>query len=294
MDVSIIIVNYNTITLLCNAIDSVFEKTESVDYEIIVVDNDSTDNSENIIPQKYGNKVFYLKLPHNIGFGRANNEGIKIAKGRNIFLLNPDIILINNAVKILSDYLDENKDIGVCGGNLYNEHQNPTISFVRILPSIKEELDQFFFYLPSRIIYGKNRDFNHTGKSMIVKAVIGADMMIRKEVLEEVGCFDFDFFMYHEELELCHRIGKANYKIKNVPNAKIIHLEGKSLSCNTERRRKMLNARTLFYKKTHSNLYRFIADSIFYLTAVSRIIIFSVLRNKEKSFYWKFILKNIR
>jgi len=294
ISVSIIFVNYNTVSYLCKSIDSVLDKTQLIDFEIIVVDNNSIDHSKEIIHNKYGTKVIYLPLSENIGFGRANNEGIKIARGRNIFLLNPDTILINNAVKILSDFLDQHVEVGVCGGNLYDENENPTISFVRILPSIKEELDQFFFYLPSRIRYGKNKNFNYTKKNINVKAVIGADMMIRKKVLEETGVFDPDFFMYHEELELCHRISKANYKIKSVPDAKIIHLEGKSLSCDLEKRKKMLNARKLFYKKIHGNLYHFMVDCIFYQTAALRIIVFCILGNREKIRLWKYILKNIR
>ena len=105
MDVSIIIINYNTISFLIDAVDSIFAKTEGIEYEIIVVDNNSNDNSKTIIMEKYGKKVIYLSLPENIGFGRANNEGAKIAKGRNLFFLNPDTLLLNNATKILSDYL---------------------------------------------------------------------------------------------------------------------------------------------------------------------------------------------
>jgi len=143
MDVSIIIVNYNTAKLLMDAIDSVFEKTEGVTYEIIIVDNNSPSNPKDILIERYGDKIIYLGLSENIGFGRANNEAAKIAKGRNLFFLNPDTILLNNAVKILSDYLDDNPCVGCCGGNLVDRDGKPTKSFSRYFDSLLfDEINQ--------------------------------------------------------------------------------------------------------------------------------------------------------
>ena len=293
-DVSIIIVNYNTASLLCDAINSVIEKTEGIEYEIIVVDNNSDDNSENIIPQKYGKKVVYIKLPENIGFGRANNEGVKYAKGRNILLLNPDTILINNAIKILSDYLDNHSGTAVCGGNLYDENLNPAHSFSRHFISIFYEIDLFALNWLSKIRYGKNSEFNNTEKNLKVACIVGADLMIKKAVFEQVGGFDADFFMYHEEQELCFRIKKNGYKIESIPEAKIIHLEGKSFTSNLDRQKRQLEAQNLFYKKTHSSLYRNIANGIFYLTAITRLFVFNLSNNQNKINIWSFILKNIK
>ncbi len=293
MDVSIIIVNYNTISFLTNAIDSILEKTKEIEYEIIVIDNNSSDNSQNILSEKYGDKVHYKKLPENIGFGRANNEGIKIAKGRNIFLLNPDTLLINNAVKILSDFLDSNKNVGVCSGNMYDENLNPTYSFMPVFPSITWELDILFNNKLFNLIYGKCYWFNSTKYPKNVAHVTGADMMTRKEIMKETGGFDPDFFMYEEETELIYRIKKKGYKVMSVPQAEIIHLEGKSFSSNLDRLKRITSARSLFYKKTHGSVYQFIVDFIYRITAISRIIVFSIFKNEEKTSYWKFVLKNI-
>lgn len=94
MDVSVIIVNYKTSQLLVQAIDSILGKTEDIVYEIIVVDNHSQDDSERVVHERYGNRVTYLPLAENVGFGRANNEGLRIARGRNVLFLNPDTILV--------------------------------------------------------------------------------------------------------------------------------------------------------------------------------------------------------
>ena len=131
MDVSIIIVNYNTLELTKNTIDSVNEKTKDLNYEIILVDNASTDGSVEFFEKEYKNKIIFIKNDENLGFGRANNRGIKIAKGKYVFLLNSDTLLINNAIKILFDFMEKNNNCGVCGGNLYTLTLQPTNSFFR-------------------------------------------------------------------------------------------------------------------------------------------------------------------
>ncbi|MDE7402043.1 MAG: glycosyltransferase, partial [Muribaculaceae bacterium] len=119
MDVSIIIVNYNTSKLVNDAIDSVIRHTAGIDYEIIVVDNATEDLSQTL--KEYSNpKIRTIQLSENVGFGQANNAALEIASGRNILFLNPDTKILNNAVTILSDYLDNHPECGVCVGILYN------------------------------------------------------------------------------------------------------------------------------------------------------------------------------
>ena len=293
MKVSIIIVNYNTKELTKQCLQSVFEKTQDIDFEVIVVDNASHDGSQKMLKEEFTN-VRLVENPENIGFGRANNEGIKIAKGQNVFLLNPDTILINNAVKTLSDYLDKNKNVAICGGNLFDEEMKPAHSFSNHFISIFYEIDLFTLNGLSKIIYGKNRNFNHTKKNLEVACIVGADLMIKKTVFDQVGGFDPDFFMYHEEQELCLRVKKNGYKIVSVPESNIIHLEGKSFTCNLNRLKRQLEARNLFYKKTHSSFYKYIADSIFYLTAITRLFVFKLSNNQNKINIWSFMLKNIK
>lgn len=104
IDVSIILVNYNTTELLVNAIQSVYDKSRGFTYEIIVVDNNSQSSPEQALKDCFLGRVIYIPLAENVGFGRANNEGIKIANGRNLFLLNTDTYLVNNAIYILKCY----------------------------------------------------------------------------------------------------------------------------------------------------------------------------------------------
>lgn len=251
MDVSVIIVNYNTLELTKNTIDSVVEKTKDLSYEIILVDNASTDGSAEFFEKEYKNKITFIKNNENLGFGRANNKGIEIAKGKYVFLLNSDTLLINNAIKILFDFMEKHEEVGVCGGNLYTQNLKPTHSYKKILPNIWTELNNYF-NIPEKIILKllkKQKDFNNTNKNIEVGYITGADMLIRKQILNICGNFDKEIFMYYEEVELSYRIKKLGFKIYNIPSAKIIHLEGKSFNFKEERYRRQIQGKyKCFYK----------------------------------------------
>lgn len=292
MNVSIIIVNYNTKELTLQTIASVFEKTADINFEVIVVDNASTDGSTEAIEKTFP-EVKLIKSNENLGFGRANNLGATIASGRNLLFLNPDTLLVNNAVKILSDYLDLHESVGVCGGNLYDAEMKPAssyhLSFSPLLFDINSILSKKLFPL----IYGKNYTFNHTGKHKKVAHIVGANMMIRKSIFDQVGGFDKEYFMYREETELNYRVYKKGYNTMSIPEAKIIHLESKSFSCNYNRTKCILESRKIHYRKVGNQFSYLIGNIIYAIFSILRMCIFKIKRNNEKVRYWKFILKNL-
>ena len=292
MDVSIIIVNYNTLKITNDCIESVFKKTKNLSYEIILVDNASTDGSREFFTQD--SRIKYVFNETNIGFGRANNVGINIAKGRNIIFLNSDTLLCNNAIQILSTYLDSHPDVAGGGGNLYQQDLSPAYSYGYLFPSLMYEFNFLFFYIPSKLWYGKNQNHNFTGKAMYVPHISGANLMIKKEVLEKVGLYNDAFFMYREETELCFRIIKSGYKLVNLPNAKIIHLEGKSCPIDKQLRKAkwMYDSRKTFLCLYHNTLYVQVADILNRLGIYSRIILHSFYRKEYKN-YWTTVLKYI-
>lgn len=292
MDISIIIVNYNTSALIKSLLDSLYEKTEGVSYEVIVVDNNPTEQFT-IDLKNYLDKIIYLPLKENVGFGRANNEGLKVAKGRNIFFLNPDTLLVNNAIKILSDYLDNNDKVGECGGNLYDRNMNPIHSFVRTLPSPIWDFNSLLGNLLFKILYGKNIQYNFTCKPLSVGYVTGADMMVKRAVLDEVGGFDPEFFMYYEETELSSRIKKNGYDIVSVPDAEIIHLEGQSISTNDRREALKSVSKKLYYRKTQSMFAYHLSNLFAYTNAILRIIYAKLREDKSQEEYWSIIKNNI-
>ena len=285
IDVSIIIVNYNTTSLVVNAIDSLFQKTRDITFEIIVVDNASNDDPEKRLLEEFC-EVSIIKLKENIGFGRANNEGLKKARGRNILFLNSDTLLLTNSVKILSDYLDTHPKVGACGGNLYNVNGKPIYSYHRLIPGIfSEELAVLTMGISNRFIY--QPFFNYTSHPIAVGNVSGANMMVSRKVLDEVGIFDPDFFMYSEETELSWRIKRKGYKIMNVPQSKIVHLEGKSFKVPETRMRMMLESRAKYYIKTRGLTYLRVANILLWLGVGINIIGWKILKRREREVFYK-------
>jgi GT2 family glycosyltransferase len=292
MDVSVIIVNYNTIGVLVPAIKSIFEQTKDISYELIVVDNNSADNSESIILKEFGKNVIYMALSENIGFGRANNKAAAIAKGKYLFFLNPDTLLLNNSIKTFFDFMELHPEAGICGGNLFDNNLQPMHSYMPLLPGVRTELNTLFGYLPFKLIWGRIYDFNTTTNIREVGYVTGADFFIRKELFEKQNGFDPEFFMYYEETELTHRIKKDGYLVYNLPLAKIIHLEGRSIVSDINRQKKGLASRVIYYKKTKSVMQIYLIDVIFLLKCKLLILFFLLKGEKEELALWRYKKEN--
>lgn len=233
MQVSVIIVSYNTKELTKKAIQAVIDKTEGIDYEIIVIDNASKDGSVEELKKTFQDKITLIESKENLGFGRANNLGMKQAQGKYVFLLNSDTELINNAIKIFYDYMEQNEQVGVCGGNLYNVNMVPEQGFMMYRDSVYSFLFWRYLELFYNIISKFNKKkhyfrFNYSNKVKEVGYVSGADMFIRRSALEKSGLFDETFFMYGEDVDLNFRIRNCGYLIKSVPQAQIYHYVSKS------------------------------------------------------------------
>lgn len=287
MDVSIIIVNYNTILLILDCILSIKKYTKDIIYEIIIVDNDSNDDIEKIFNEKFINEtnIKFIKLSKNIGFGRANNEGFKIARGKYILCLNPDTLLVNNAIKIMADFLDRNSKVGICGGNLYDKSMKPTHSFKRFYPSILWEIDTLSFHKLEKFIYRNNATFNHSKLPMEVAYITGADLMIRKDLLNKIGGYNSSFFMFFEETDLCLKAKKEGFKIMNIPEAKIQHLEGQSyknekdIIIKEKSVRLWEESRLIFYTLNRPKIVKTIANYIYRLSLNICYIIFKKIHH---------------
>ncbi|GHV72145.1 glycosyl transferase [Spirochaetia bacterium] len=293
MDVSIIIVNYNTKQLLYNCLMSIYEQTKDIDFEIIVSDNGSIDGSNEMIHMDFPH-VILIKNNSNLGFGTANNIGAKAAKGKYLFFLNSDTIILNNAIKVLVDYLESNAKAGVCGGNLFDENKKPTFSYEMFLPSVIREINIFLKLAIEKILFRENSRFNHTNNPKKVGYISGADLLIRTDLFRRLNGFDPDFFMYYEETELTYRVKKVGYKVYNIPQAHILHLEGKSLSDNLTKQRISLKSRKIYYMKTYDIFLQHIVNSIFSLTILSRCVLYKLTGNIAGYNYWVFISKNLR
>ena len=265
INISIIFVNFNTAKLTCQAIESVIENTDEVLYEIILVDNNSNDNSIELIT-KFFPQVTIIKNKKNLGFGRANNEGIKVAKGKYLFLLNTDTYLLNNAVKVLFRFMEnkKNKNVAVVGGMLYKQNLKPNL-YAGKFPNYNDFINNsFLHYFFKKKAFKKTKEYPLVPLSSIeVDYVSGADFFVRKEILDEIGAFDKRFFLYFEETELCFRIKKKipNSRCMIEPRAKIVHIsqgsnkkEVKSLRF----RKQFLKSNAIYFKITEGLLWGFL------------------------------------
>ncbi|MEI7473366.1 MAG: glycosyltransferase family 2 protein [bacterium] len=266
MDVSIILVSYNTKELTRNCINSIYEKTSGLDFDVWVVDNDSEDGSAEMIKEEFP-QVKLIESKENLGFGRGNNLAIEKSDAKYVFLLNTDTLLVNNAVKILFDNMEkpEYSHIGYCGGNLYDANMNYANSFGGF-PCLKHLMYKtlgirFFFNMRYHLSEQSDRT-----KPQDVQCVIGADLMIRKSVLDEVGAFDDRFFMYFEEVELNYRMAKNGYLGKLFPDSQIIHLEGQSTKKpNFNKEKHYIASELLFFELRYNKSVRKLVKFMYFL-----------------------------
>lgn len=222
MDVSVIIVNYNTKSLLKDCIQSICSNTHGCSYEIIVVDNASSDGSVQMLKEEFP-QVQVIASDTNLGFGKANNLGAKRAKGDYLFLLNSDTELFNDSIKGLWEYARTYPGkLGVVGGTLLQPNHAPNLSF-GYFPCIKNEL----LYLWNKL-WKNEHGFKRQDSPYKVDFVCGADMLIPKTVFQKLNGFDPAFFLYYEETDLQKRMEKLNLDRIILPSVKIIHREGGS------------------------------------------------------------------
>lgn len=298
MDVSIIIVNYNTKQITEDCIDSIKEKTEGVKYEIILVDNASTDGSV----EHFSNRedITFLPQQTNLGFGKANNKGIEVASGKYIFFLNSDTILLNNAVKEFYDYAECHQDgVGAIGCLLTGPDGNRAHSFASFKSATRvitnRLLSPFYTLIGKKFNYLDNDSLIHEG-AFQVDYVTGADLFVRKTVIDKYGAFDPDFFMYFEETEMQHRWTKEGYPSFIITTPQIIHLEGATVKTDNNAGRNIRKmfmvqeSQFLFYKKKMASLP-------YYLFRIAFLIIrlpffFSGTLNREqKKQYFKILTR---
>ena len=268
MDVSIIIVSYNTKELTKNCLRSVYERTKAIHFEVIVVDNGSSDGSADMIKNDFPQAAL-IENKSNLGFGAANNKGLEIAKGKYVFYLNSDTVLLNDAASIFFDYWEANarkKSIGAIGANLLGQDEATLVhSYGRFL-DIDKEIKNCARAVASSAAYTILSLFSKRFPPKIPKAqpcafytgpvdyVNGADLFVQND---SGARFDERFFMYCEETDMQKQMAKAGKERLIIDGPKIIHLEGASAKKALDRVRVHASAaglnftlsRVLYFKK---------------------------------------------
>lgn len=277
MDLSIIIVNYNTKNLLKQTINSIKNIEIHYAYEIIVVDNSSSDGSPDMV-RKCFPEVNLIQNDKNYGFAKANNKGIASAKGRYILLLNSDTFVTEGCIEKCIGYMDAHSDIGVLGCKVVLPDGSLDHACKRGFPtpwaslSYGLKLDKLF---PKSKKFGQY-DLIYLDENEIneVDSVMGAFMIVRREAIDQAGLLDEDFFMYGEDIDWCYRIKNAGWKIVYYPKAEIKHYKGSS---SRKKRFKTLfefhRAMYLFYNKHYFKKYNIIVTILVYLGIALRFIV---------------------
>lgn len=217
---SIVIVNYNTGELLARCLSSIRKNRPSFVYEVIVVDNASTDESIKDIKSTKGIKSIENKT--NVGFARAVNQGIKLAKSRYILLLNPDTEVKRRALAKMVEFAQKTEDAGVVGAKLLNPDGSIQPAVFRF-PTLWRAFQEFWL---GKRVYSK---YAPPGSGPVeVDAVVGAAFLVTPQALERVGFLDERYFMFFEDLDYCRRVKKAGLKVYYLPGAHVVHHHGVS------------------------------------------------------------------
>lgn len=269
MDISIIIVNYNTAQITKNCLDSIFKFTQNIDFEVIVVDNASSDNSREILSNYPG--IRFIQSNINLGFGKANNLGYQYTSGKYILFLNSDTLLKNNAIKLFYDCFNKQSENVACIGSWLLAPDGSINNSFGTIPTIKQAcistLNLYFHVFTKKNKIKAQNDID-TNQILKVGYIMGADLCIRRTVIDKLGLFDPDFFMYYEESEMQYRYHKAGYSMIIVPGPQIVHLECASTKENGKKytyknRIMFFTSYFLYMKKRYSYLYYLLFRFIF-------------------------------
>lgn len=284
MELSVIVVSYNTKKLLENCLRSIFRFTKGISFEVIVVDNASDDESVDMVKKKFPQAKLILNR-QNAGFAKGNNQGIRIAKGKYIFLLNSDAYLIENSFEKLLKNIKSRSKLGAIAPQLLNvdKSNQQSVGYFPHLPQVFYWMS-FIDDLPGGAIlkpYHIDHDsFYKNGQE--VDWATAAALLVPKKIIEKVGSLDQHIFMYGEEVEWCYRIKKAGFKIYFTPLTKIIHIgRGSHQKVPTQAFIGEYKGLIYFYKKYKSKFSLQILKLLLKIGALVRITIFGVLGRKQ-------------
>jgi GT2 family glycosyltransferase len=271
LDISIIVVSFNTKALLLDCLASVFETVKGISFEIWVVDNNSTDGTAEATKELYPT-IKIITNTENVGFAAANNQAFRQMCGNYALLLNTDTILTNGAVKQLYDFMEANPEAGMACGQLLNlngSKQNSIANFPSLLTLLTNET-ALRILMPYRFP-SKRRNYISPIK---VDSGIGACLMVRKEAIDDVGFFDERYFFFFEETDLAYRMKRNGWDVYFVPFARIFHAQGKTVGSGVNSRIMFYRSRYAFFKKWHRYSYPLLYFIVFIRLLVNAVISF--------------------
>lgn len=302
MDLSIIIVGWNTKQLLQECLESIYKNTTSISYEIIVVDNASSDGSVEMVRNIFKN-VILIENKDNLGFAKANNIAFPFAVGRYVLLLNTDTLVLPNALDLAVDFLNENEDVGGLTPKIFNSDgtvQHP--GYIKE-PSLGTEI--FDAFNVEKLLGIKRPDIRAAEESIFeVAHACGCSLFIKKEVLDNIGYLDDRMIFSFEDVDICMRIRRSGWRILYFPASHIIHFGGASRSKHNNRAvNAMLQSKYVFYNKYHGQVYVLAITLCILLSTLIKLLINTALliqfsKKKERltslKVYWSILLWHLQ
>jgi GT2 family glycosyltransferase len=259
MMLSIVIVNYNTGKLLEDCLRSIYANANGMPFDVWVVDNNSVDSSTAMVRSAFP-KVRLIENGSNVGFSKANNIALSRCESEYILLLNPDTLVIGDAIDRMVDFMEEHPTVGIAGCKVLNGDHTLQLACRRSIPTPKVAFFRMTglsrLFPNSKAMAQYNLTFKDANEKQEVDAVSGAFLMARRKTIEDIGFLDERFFMYGEELDWCLRAKRAGWMVMYNPEAEIIHYKGESTKSNSRRAAlEFYRAMYLFHKKHFAQDY---------------------------------------
>ena len=294
IELSIIIVNWNSADYVMACIQSIYKQTSELSYEVIVVDNASFDGCDERLASEHPSVIF-VQSQCNLGFARANNLGVMYARGSVLLFLNPDTELRDRAIEFLYTHFQSLPDSGAVGCRLLNSDGSLQTSCVQSLPTLLNQMldaELLRRWFPKAILWGNAALFEGGTAPAEVEAVSGACIMIRHEVFDRVEGFSSDYFMYGEDLDICFKARRVGFRNYHVPKAVIVHHGGGSSqqTCNNFSIIMMCESVSRFLRKSrggfYSSCYRLVMSGAALIRLALIGVLFPVWLAKRRTHVW--------
>lgn len=296
IDLSIIIVNYNCFDILNDCLSSIQQFTHGCSYEIIVVDNASSEGDIEEISSKYSN-VILIKNKTNVGFAQANNIGLEKASGKYILFLNNDTRFLENTIKIIFDFAESLNQDAFVGSKLLNSDGSYQISIVDFDNVINSFGENFFIYkvFPKSKLFNRfHLNYKEITQPIQVDVIKGAFIFCHAEAVKRLKGFDSKFYFYGEETDLCFRFKKSGGKIYYYPLTSIYHIGGATTDKDLWFKYKNQSiAKIQIYQKHYFGMKGFLLKTFHFIGILLRVVLYfitGILKFKsyliKKSFYY--------
>ncbi|MDX1379180.1 MAG: glycosyltransferase family 2 protein [Anaerolineales bacterium] len=271
VDMSIVLVCWNNKDYLDPCLKSLYEGGLKSSYDVVVVDNGSTDGSQQMLTEKYP-EVKIIQNEGNVGLGKASNQGIEVTNGRYVLLLNNDTLVNGPALDMLVEFLDAHPEAGAAAGKLLNPDGSFQSGFAPFSTLLEEFLivthigEMLWAGYPS---HGDSKEIKATGW------MSSACLLVRRAALDQIGLLDESYFIYGDEADLQYRLNKEGWKVYFLPKSSIIHFGGRSMD-RWKRRKMVYRGKMMFYKKNYGVLPTFLLRVMFFVMSLLKLIVWCI------------------